>query len=140
MRTGEEGGLARIGDRARADEAGVGDRSGFIELRRFSVETREKERLPDFADWIDIAALPGDLAGGAGVVARNAAQQALARDIGRHEGVCDLRLADVVKVVGVVEGLQAGRLKRCIGAIDVGDVEIDRELSPPAHRCGRREG
>ena len=87
VRAGKEGGLVRIGDRAHADRAGVGDRSGFIEFGRLAIETREQERLPDLADGIDEAALPRDLSRGARVIAGDAAQQAFARDIRIDERV-----------------------------------------------------
>ncbi len=134
IRSGEERGLARIGDRARADAAGIGDGARLVELGRFAVEPGEHERLPHFADRIDIAPLPGQLPGGAGVITGDAAQHALAGHVGRDEYAPDHSLADVIEVVGVVERLQARRLEGGVCLVDVGDVGVDRQL--PAETIG----
>ena len=128
-RAREERRLARIGDGAHADSARVGDRSGLVECGRLAVETTEQERFPHLADGIDVGALPGQLSGGARVIAGDAAQHAFAGKVSVHEGGADLRLADVVQVVGVVEGLGTGRLERRVGAVDVGDIDVDRHLA-----------
>ena len=43
--------------------------------------------------------------------------------------ISDLRLADVIEVKGVVEGLQAGRLERGVRLVDVGDVGVDSQFA-----------
>ena len=129
VRPGKEGGLARIGDRARAERARIGDRSGFIEFRRLAVEARKQGRLPDLPDGIDVAALPRDLSRRARVIAGDAVQHAFARKISVDGRVSDLRLADVIEVIGGVEGLQAGRLERGVGLVDVGDVGVDGQFA-----------